>query len=166
MINKVILVGRVGRAEMKGNKVKALQFSIATTESWKKDDEWQEKTEWHNCTIFDKFAKAMKKSLKKGALVYVEGKIRTEKYEDEDGVEKYATKILVDTIRTLAKAKDKDEDQDEDEDEDEDEDQDEDQDESEDQDEDQDEEKEEKKSSKKSSSKSSKGSKKSSKGKK
>lgn len=103
-VNKVILVGTLGKdPETKfmpsGNQVTS--FSVATSESWKdKSGEKQEVTEWHNITMFGKVAEIAEKYLKKGSKVYLEGKIKTEKYQ-KDGVDKYITKIICDQMQML-----------------------------------------------------------------
>jgi single-strand DNA-binding protein len=103
-INKVILVGTLGKdPETKympsGNAV--TNFSVATSESWKdKSGEKQEVTEWHNITMFGKVAEIAEKYLKKGSKVYLEGKLKTEKYQ-KNGVDKYITKIICDQMQML-----------------------------------------------------------------
>jgi single-strand DNA-binding protein len=103
-VNKVILVGRLGvDPELKsldgGQSV--CNMSIATSESWKdKEGNKQEKTEWHRCTAWGKTAELCGQYLKKGREVYLEGKLQTRKYE-KDGVEKYATDIVVSTVQFL-----------------------------------------------------------------
>jgi single-strand DNA-binding protein len=97
-INKVILVGTLGKdPETKympsGSAVTS--FSVATSESWKDktSGEKQEHTEWHNIVIFGKLAEIASEYLKKGSQVYLEGKIKTEKYQKE-GVDKFITKVV------------------------------------------------------------------------
>lgn len=103
-INKVILVGTLGKdPETKympsGNAVTS--FSVATSESWKdKAGKKQEVTEWHNITMFGKVAEIAEKYLKKGSKVYLEGKIKTEKYQ-KDGTDKYITKIVCHELQML-----------------------------------------------------------------
>ena len=100
-VNKVVLVGNLGKdPEMKympnGNAV--CNFSIATTESWKNKQtgEYENQTEWHNCSVFGKFAEMCGNYLKKGAKVYVEGKLKTRKWQDKTtGQDKYATDVIV-----------------------------------------------------------------------
>jgi single-strand DNA-binding protein len=105
-LNKAILIGRLGKdVELKvlpsGKPV--ANFSIATSESWKdkKTGDKQEKTEWHNIVVFDKLAEICGSYLKKGSLVYLEGKIQTRKYTDKNGVEKYLTEILANEMKML-----------------------------------------------------------------
>jgi single-strand DNA-binding protein len=106
-VNKVVLVGNLGRdPEVRympnGNAV--ANFSLATTESWKNKQtgEYENQTEWHNLTVFGKFAEMCGQYLKKGAKVYVEGKIRTEKWQDKtSGQDRYSTKIIVSELQML-----------------------------------------------------------------
>jgi single-strand DNA-binding protein len=105
MLNKVTLIGRVGKdPEIKytGAGKAIANFSIATSESYKdkQTGEKVEKTEWHNISAFDRLAEVIGEYVKKGALLYVEGKIQTRKYE-KDGVERYATSILINEMKML-----------------------------------------------------------------
>lgn len=105
-VNKVILVGSLGRdpeVRYTSSGAAIANVSIATSESWKDKTtgEKQERTEWHNLTFFGALAGIVEKYLKKGAQVYVEGKLTTEKYTDKAGVEKYATKIIVSDMQML-----------------------------------------------------------------
>ncbi len=108
MVNKVILVGRLGNdPEMKtteGGK-EMCSFSVATSETWKKDGEKPSKTEWHRITVWGKLAEICGLYLGKGSLVYIEGKLTTRKYE-KDGVTQYSTGITADTMRMLGSKKD------------------------------------------------------------
>lgn len=108
-VNKVILVGTLGkdpetRFMPSGSAVTG--FSVATNESWKDKTtgEKQERTEWHNITIFGKLAEIAGEYLKKGSQVYLEGSLRTEKYTDKQGVEKYSTKIIANEMQMLGGA--------------------------------------------------------------
>lgn len=105
-INKVILVGACGKdPETKympsGGAVTAI--SIATNESWKdkKTGEKQERTEWHNVTFFNRLGEIAGEYLKKGAQVYVEGSLRTEKWTDKSGNDRYTTKIIASEMQML-----------------------------------------------------------------
>lgn len=104
-INKVILVGNLGndpevRYAQSGSAITTL--SVATSESWKdKNGEMQERTEWHRVKAFGRLAEIMGEYLKKGRQVYIEGSLRTEKYTDKNGVEKYATDIIADEMQML-----------------------------------------------------------------
>lgn len=96
-INKVILIGYLGKdPEVKtlSNNQKLAKFSVATSESYKgKDGEWKDKTEWHNIICWRSTAERAEKSLKKGAQVYIEGKLRTSSYQDQDGNNRYVTEV-------------------------------------------------------------------------
>lgn len=104
-VNKVILVGNLGAdPEMRylpsGDAVASLR--LATTDTWKdKDGNKQEATEWHRVSFFGRQAEVCGQYLKKGSQIYVEGSIRTRKYTDKDGVEKYATDIRGDRMQML-----------------------------------------------------------------
>lgn len=108
-LNKVILIGNTGKdpeIRYMPNGKPVASFSIATSESWKDKatGEKKESTEWHNCTAFDKLAEIIGQYVKKGQPLYVEGRIKTEKYT-KDGVEKYSTKILVNEMKMLGGGK-------------------------------------------------------------
>ena len=98
-VNKVILVGRLGsdpeiRVSQEGNKI--ARFSIATSESWndKNTNEKKEKTEWHRVVVFSKgLAQVIENYVKKGSQVYLEGQLRTNKYTDQAGIEKFSTEV-------------------------------------------------------------------------
>ena len=104
-LNKCMFIGRLGkdpeiRYVASGDAVAG--FSIATGESWKdKQGQKQERTEWVNCTTFGKLAEIVGEYLRKGSKVYIEGKMKTEKYTDNNGVEKYSTKIIVQNMQML-----------------------------------------------------------------
>ena len=105
MLNQAQIIGHLGkdpevRYMPNGNAV--ANFSIATTEKWKdKSGEAKEQTEWHRVTVFDKLAEIVGQYLKKGSLVYVCGKIKTRKYTDKDGTEKYTTEIHASEMKML-----------------------------------------------------------------
>lgn len=106
-VNKVIIVGHIGRDPeirytQSGQPVAG--FSVATDESYKgKDGQKIEATEWHNVTAWGKTAEFVANYLSRGLLVYVEGKLKTEKYTDKAGVEKYTTKIVAERVQGLDK---------------------------------------------------------------
>ena len=104
-VNKVILVGNLGKdPEVKylDNGVAVANFSLATTENYKnKEGEKVSQTEWHNIVLWRGLAEVAEKYLKKGASVYVEGKIKTRKWEDKDGNTRYNTEILADNMTML-----------------------------------------------------------------
>jgi len=105
-INKVILVGTCGkdpetRYMPSGGAVTSI--SVATNESWKDKTtgEKQERTEWHNITFFNRLGEIAGEYLKKGAQVYIEGSLRTEKWTDKQGNDRYTTKIIANEMQML-----------------------------------------------------------------
>lgn len=97
-VNKVILVGNLGddpeiRTMQSGDKV--ANFSLATSEKWSKDGEKKEKTEWHRVVLFGKLAEIAEKYLTKGSKVYIEGKLQTRSWEDNNGNKKYSTEVVL-----------------------------------------------------------------------
>lgn len=99
-LNKVQLIGRLGqdpeiRYTQASNAVANL--SLATSETWKDKNtgEKQERTEWHRVVLFGKIAEIAGEYLRKGSLVYIEGKLQTQKWTDNDGIERYTTQIVV-----------------------------------------------------------------------
>jgi single-strand DNA-binding protein len=104
-VNKVILIGNLGRdPEVRympdGGAV--ANISVATTESWKdKSGEKQERTEWHRVAFFCKLAEIAGEYLKKGSQVYVEGSLRTRKWQDKEGQERYTTEVVADRMQML-----------------------------------------------------------------
>jgi single-strand DNA-binding protein len=105
-INKVILVGNLGadpevRYTTSGTAIASL--SIATSESWtdKQSGEKQERTEWHRVKMFGRLAEISGEYLKKGRQIYIEGSLRTDKYTDKAGVEKYSTDIIANEMQML-----------------------------------------------------------------
>ena len=105
-INKVILVGNLGadpesRFLPSGSAV--ANISIATSESWKdkQTGEAQERTEWHRVVFFNRLAEIVGEYLKKGSKVYVEGKLRTRKWQDKNGQDRYTTEIVADEMQML-----------------------------------------------------------------
>lgn len=98
-INKVIIIGRLGQdIELKytANNDAIANFSIATSENWTdKQGQKQEKTEWHNISMFGKLAEIANQYLKKGSQVYIEGKLQTRKWQDKAGADRYTTSIVV-----------------------------------------------------------------------
>lgn len=105
-VNKVIIVGNLGRdpeTRYMPSGDAMTTIAVATTDSWKDktSGEKKEQTEWHRITFFGKLAEIAAQYLKKGSQVYIEGSLRTRKYTDKDGVEKYATDIKADTMQML-----------------------------------------------------------------
>ena len=109
MVNKVILVGNLGRdPELKhlpsGQAI--CQFSIATSEGYTdKAGQKQEKTEWHRIVVWEKLAEVCGKYLGKGSKVYVEGKLQTREWDDKDGVKRYQTEIVAREVKFLSEKK-------------------------------------------------------------
>ncbi|RDB37385.1 MAG: single-stranded DNA-binding protein [Spirobacillus cienkowskii] len=111
-VNKVILVGRLGqepelRSTASGQQVCSL--SLATSETWVKDGNKEEKTEWHRVVLWEKRAEIAAKYLKKGRLVYIEGKLQTNSWVDQQGQKRYATQILANSLIFLKSANNKNE---------------------------------------------------------
>jgi single-strand DNA-binding protein len=105
-INKVILVGNLGadpetRAMPSGTTVANLR--IATSESWrdKQSGEQQERTEWHRVVLFGRLGEIAAEYLKKGSQVYIEGSLRTRKWQDKQGQERYSTEIVGNDMQML-----------------------------------------------------------------
>lgn len=105
MVNKVTLIGNLGRdPEVRHleNGSMVGKFPVATNESYRdKNGDWQTMTEWHDVVVWRSLAERAEKSLKKGSLVYVEGKLTHRKYQDKDGIERYITEVVANTIKPL-----------------------------------------------------------------
>ena len=105
MINKVILIGNLG----KDPEVRTLEsgavvakFSVATNENYRdKNGEWQKITEWHDIVMWRALAERAQKTLTKGKLVYIEGKLTHRKWTDNNNIERYTTEIVANTFRLL-----------------------------------------------------------------
>jgi len=108
-INKVILVGHLGKDPdlryLEGN-IAIASFPLATTHTHTKNGLKEEYTEWHNIVLWRSLAESAAKLLRKGKLVYIEGKCRTRSFEDRNGVKKYTTEIVVDLFTPLGRAGD------------------------------------------------------------
>ena len=104
-LNKVMLIGNLGRdpeARFLPDGGAVTNLSIGTTHSWKgKDGKKNEETEWHRVMMFGKLAEIASEYLAKGSLVYIEGRIKTRKWTDKAGIEKYTTEIVCDTMKML-----------------------------------------------------------------
>ncbi len=105
-VNKVIIVGNLGRdPEMRYMPSGDAIANVAVATSFKSKDkntgEQKELTEWHRISFFGKLAEIVGQYLKKGSTVYVEGRLQTRKYTDKDGVEKYATDIVAESMQML-----------------------------------------------------------------
>ncbi len=109
-VNKVILIGNLGKdpeVRYLDSGVAVANFSLATTESYKnKEGERVSQTEWHNIGLWRGLAEVAEKWLKKGSSVYIEGKIRSRKWEDKEGNTRYTTEILADNMTMLGKKED------------------------------------------------------------
>jgi single-strand DNA-binding protein len=107
MINKVTLIGHLGQdpeVRRLENGTPVGRFSLATSDSYKDaSGEWQNQTEWHNIVVWRDLAERAEKNIKKGGLVYVEGKLTHRKYTDKNGVERIATDVVANTFRILEK---------------------------------------------------------------
>jgi single-strand DNA-binding protein len=108
-INKVILVGHLGKdpdlRQLEGD-VSVVSFPLATTDMVNKNGVKTEQTEWHNIVMWRGLAEAAFKVLKKGKLIYVEGKCRTRSFEDKNGIKKYTTEIVVESFTLLGRNSD------------------------------------------------------------
>jgi single-strand DNA-binding protein len=105
-INKVILIGNLGRdpeVRYTPNGAAICNVTIATSRNWKDKNsgERMEETEWHRVVFYDRLAEIAGEYLKKGRPVYVEGRLKTRKWQDKDGVEKYTTEIIADQMQML-----------------------------------------------------------------
>ena len=105
MLNKVILIGRLGRdpeTRFMPNGDAVCNFSIATSEKYTdKNGQRQEVSEWHNVTMYRKLAEIAGQYLKQGSQVYIEGKIKSRKYTDKNGVERTAYDIIANEMKML-----------------------------------------------------------------
>ncbi|QZA81934.1 single-stranded DNA-binding protein [Deefgea piscis] len=106
-LNKVLLIGNLGRdpeTRFMPNGNAVCNFSIATTESWKdkQSGQKQEKTEWHNISMYGRLAEIAGQYLKKGSSVYIEGRLQTRKWQDKQtGADRYTTEIIADEMKML-----------------------------------------------------------------
>ena len=111
-VNKVVLVGHLGgdpETRFTPSGAAVTNFNIATNESWKDaNGELQDKTEWHRCVMFGKTAELAGELLKKGQLVYMEGKLQTRNWEDKDGIKRYTTEVVCDMFTMLGRKMDTD----------------------------------------------------------
>ncbi len=105
-INKVILIGNLGKdpeVRYTPNGAAICNITLATTRSWKNKDSGDkvEETEWHRVVFYDRLAEIAGEYLKKGRPVYVEGRLKTRKWQDKEGVDKYTTEIVADNMQLL-----------------------------------------------------------------
>lgn len=108
-VNKVIIVGNLGRdpeTRYMPSGDAMTNIAVATTDKWKDkvSGEQKEATEWHRVAFFGKLAEIAGQYLKKGSQVYIEGKLKTRKWADKDGIERYTTEINADTLQMLGGA--------------------------------------------------------------
>jgi single-strand DNA-binding protein len=108
-VNKVILIGNLGadpEVRYTANNAPVTTIRVATSESWrdKQTGELQERTEWHRVKFFGRLAEIAGEYLKKGRQVYIEGSLRTDKYTDKEGVERYTTDIIANEMQMLGGA--------------------------------------------------------------
>ncbi len=111
-VNKVILVGNVGRdpevryldGGQQGQQTKVATFTLATSERYRdRSGELRENTEWHNIVAWRQSADICERFVKKGTQLYIEGKLRTRSYSDATGNKKYTTEVVVDTLQLLGR---------------------------------------------------------------
>lgn len=104
-LNKAQIIGRLGadpeKRLMPSSGKAFTNIRVATSERWKKDGEQQERTEWHSVVMFDKLAEIAAQYLRKGSQVYIEGSLRTRKWKDKEGNDRYSTEIVAHTMQML-----------------------------------------------------------------
>ncbi len=105
-VNKVILIGNLGRdpeVRYTPSGAAVCNLRLATTRNWKSRDtgERQEETEWHSVVLYDRQAEVAGEYLKKGRPVYIEGRLKTRKWQDKDGNDRYTTEIVAETMQLL-----------------------------------------------------------------
>jgi len=108
-VNKVILIGNVGKdpeVKVLDNGVRVANFPLATTEIYKKDGNRFEQTEWHNIVLWRGLAEVSEKIVRKGALVYIEGKLRSRTWEDKEKIKRYSVEVVADTLTVLTGRRD------------------------------------------------------------
>ncbi len=108
-INKVILIGHLGKdPELRSldGGVSVTSFPLATSETFNKDGQKVEQTEWHNIVMWRGLAELATKFLQKGKLVYIEGKLRTRSFEDKGGIKKYTTEVVAENFTMLGRKSD------------------------------------------------------------
>ena len=105
-INKVIIVGNLGQdpeTRYMPSGAAVTNFTVATNESWKdkQTGEQKDRTEWHRVAMFNRLAEIAAEYLRKGSQVYIEGKLRTRKWQGQDGNDRYTTEIIADEMQML-----------------------------------------------------------------
>lgn len=108
MYNKVIFIGNLGRdpevRRLEGGTAVG-RFSIATNENYRDQaGEWQTRTEWHDVVVWRGLAERVEKDLKKGSMVFVEGKLTHRKWQDKDGNNRYSTEVVANVVRKLERS--------------------------------------------------------------
>ena len=107
MVNRVILIGNLGRdPELRRleNGTAVAKFSVATNENYRdKNGEWQKLTEWHDVVVWRQLAERAENNLKKGMMVYVEGKLTHRSWQDQDGNNRRTTEVVASYLRSLSK---------------------------------------------------------------
>jgi single-strand DNA-binding protein len=105
-LNKVMLIGNLGKdpeVRYTASGTAVASFSLATSERFKnKTGEWEERTEWHNITLWGRLAEIAGEYLAKGKTVYIEGRLQTRKWQDRDGRDRYTTEIIGDRMQMLS----------------------------------------------------------------
>ena len=105
-LNKVMLIGNLGKdpeVRYTASGTAVASFSLATSEKFKnKSGEWEEKTEWHNVTLWSRLAEIAGEYLSKGKTVYIEGRLQTRKWQDRDGKDRYTTEIVGEKMQMLS----------------------------------------------------------------
>ena len=109
-VNKVVLVGHLGgdpETRFTPSGAAVANFNLATNESWRDSSgDIQDKTEWHRCVMFGKSAEMAGDLLKKGQLIFTEGKLQTRNWEDKDGVKRYTTEVVCEMFTMLGRKMD------------------------------------------------------------
>lgn len=103
-VNKVILIGNLGQApdvRMTHSNMKVAEISIATTRRFTRNDERVEQTQRHTITLWGKLAEIVEKYTTKGSSIYIEGRLETEKWQDQNGQTRYTTKVIAESIQLL-----------------------------------------------------------------
>ena len=105
-LNKVMLIGNLGKdpeVRYTAGGTAVASFSLATSEKFKgKTGEWEEKTEWHNITLWARLAEIAGEYLSKGKTVYIEGRLQTRKWQDKEGKDRYTTEIVGEKMQMLS----------------------------------------------------------------
>ena len=105
-LNKVMLIGNLGKdpeVRYTASGTAVASFSLATSERFKgKSGDWEEKTEWHNVTLWARLAEIAGEYLSKGKTVYIEGRLQTRKWQDRDGKDRYTTEIVGEKMQMLS----------------------------------------------------------------